>query len=94
MDQESLTISTYAPLIVMALLFYFLLYRPHKNEQKKHHAMLETLKKGSRVMTAGGIYGEVVAVDDQKVRLQVADNVEIEVALAAISADVSSKKES
>ena len=56
--------------------------------------MLETLKKGSRVMTAGGIYGEVVAVDDQKVRLQVADNVEIEVALAAISADVSSKKES
>ena len=77
--------ANFAPIILMLLIFYFLLYRPQKNAQKQREAMLSSLKVGNRVITIGGIYGTIVSLTDEIVRLKVADNVEIEMARGSIN---------
>ena len=59
------TVGTWGPILIMVLIFYFLLYRPQKNEQKRRRNMLDNLKKGNRVMTIGGIYGQVTEIKDK-----------------------------
>lgn len=78
-------IANFAPIIVMLLIFYFLLYRPQKKARQERDEMLSSLKVGSRVITIGGIYGTIVGLTDEIVRLQVADNVEIEMARGSIN---------
>ena len=90
MDAETTgLVVSYGPIVFMVVLFYFLLYKPQKKEQKRRIGMLETLKKGNRVLTLGGIYGEITAIHENVIKLKIADNVEIQVARASISANVS-----
>lgn len=77
--------ANFMPIILMVLIFYFLLYRPQKKAREAHDAMLSSLKVGSRVITIGGIYGTIVSLTDEVVRLKIADNVEIEVARGSIN---------
>jgi preprotein translocase subunit YajC len=63
------------PFILMAAIFYFLLWRPQKKEQQRHQKMLEALKKGDKVITIGGIYGVVTTVGDKKISLEVAPGI-------------------
>jgi len=65
------------PLVIMFAIFYFLLIRPQQKKAKEHKALLESLKKGDQVITAGGMHGKVSAVDDTVVTLEVANNVNI-----------------
>jgi preprotein translocase subunit YajC len=67
------------PLVFMFAIFYFLLIRPQQKKAKEHRAMLETLKKGDAVVTAGGIHGKVISVEDAIVILEVAPGVNIKV---------------
>ena len=83
------TVGTWGPILIMVLIFYFLLYRPQKNEQKRRRNMLDNLKKGNRVMTIGGIYGQVTEIKDKIVKIKIAEHVEIEVARSSINANVS-----
>ena len=69
----------------MFAIFYFLLIRPQQTKQKQHQKMLESVKKGDRVLTSGGIYGSVVGVKENVVVLKIADNVKVEFAKSAIS---------
>jgi preprotein translocase subunit YajC len=64
------------PLIVVGLLFYFMLLRPERRRRNEHAAMLSNLKKNDRVITAGGIYGTVVNVNQggSDVTLKVDEN--------------------
>ena len=78
--------------VLLVVIFYFLLYRPQKRQQKKRRAMLEAIKVGSRVTTVGGIYGEIMAINEERVRLKVADNVEIEVSRSAIGNSITQEK--
>jgi len=55
-----------------------------KRKQQKVQAFLDSLKVNDRVITTGGIYGQIMKVDDQKVQLQIAEKVRIEVAKTAI----------
>ena len=90
MDAETTgLVVSYGPIVFMVVLFYFLLYKPQKKEQKRRIGMLETLKKGNRVLTLGGIYGEITAIHENVIKLKIAENVEIQVAQASISANVS-----
>ncbi len=82
-------ISTYGPIVVMILIFYFLLYRPQKSEQKRRKELLDNLHKGNKVMTVGGIYGEILEIKDNVLDLKVADKVVIKVSRAAINTNVS-----
>jgi preprotein translocase subunit YajC len=76
----------FIPLILMFAIFYFLLIRPQQKKQKEHRLMISNLKKGDRIMTAGGIYGRVTGVDETTVTVEIADKVRVKVNRANVSA--------
>jgi preprotein translocase subunit YajC len=73
-------------LIVIAFLFlYFVLVRPQKRRQLDQQRMLNEIKVGDEVVTAGGIYGEVTALEDDDVMVRIAPQLEVRVARRAIA---------
>ncbi|MFZ7128669.1 MAG: preprotein translocase subunit YajC [Desulfobacterales bacterium] len=74
------------PIILMFVIFYFLLIRPQQKRTKEHREMIGNLKKGDRVVTSGGIYGRITAIDDSTVSLEIADRVRIKLVRANIAA--------
>lgn len=66
-------------LVFMFAIFYFLLIRPQQKKAKEHRALLEALKKGDQVVTAGGMHGKVTALDDQVVTLEIAPGVNVRI---------------
>ena len=75
-------------LLAMFGFMYFLLIRPQRQQQRKHADLLSSLKPGDEVVTAGGIYGEVVQLDAERVMLEIDDDVRIAVARRAIASVV------
>ena len=75
----------FVPYLFIAVIFYFLLIAPMRKRQKALSAMVDSLKKGDRIVTSGGIYGEIAGVDGDTVILKVADNVRIKLAKSAIA---------
>jgi len=71
-------------LIAIFAIFYFLLIRPSQVKQKQHLEMLKNIKKGDKVVTQGGIHGEVVKIKDKVFHLKIADKTEIVVEKSAI----------
>lgn len=67
----------FAPFILMGLVFYFMLYRPQKRQEKARNEMLAAVKRGEKVVTIGGIHGVVTQIGENTVTLQVADKVEM-----------------
>lgn len=76
----------FLPMVFIFVIFYFLLIAPMRKKQKKTQEMLATLKKGDEVITSGGIFGRITAMDDERgfVILQVSDNAKIKVLRSAI----------
>jgi preprotein translocase subunit YajC len=74
----------FVPFALVLAIFYFIILLPMKRKQQKIQAFLESLKIGDRVITTGGIYGQITRVGDQSVQLQIADKIRIEVAKAAV----------
>jgi preprotein translocase subunit YajC len=72
-------------LVAMLVLMYFLLIRPQRAQQRKAQDMLSALKPGDEIITIGGIYADVIEVEDDKVVLEIAEDVHIEVARRAIA---------
>jgi preprotein translocase subunit YajC len=68
----------FLPFLLVFVIFYFLLIRPQSKRQQALQKMIEGLKRGDRVLTSGGMYGEVLDLKDKTVVLKVADNVKIE----------------
>jgi preprotein translocase subunit YajC len=73
------------PIPIIFAIFYFLLLAPMKKRQKQLQKMVETLKKGDKVVTNGGIFGEVAAIEGSIVHLKIADSVRIRVLKSAIA---------
>jgi preprotein translocase subunit YajC len=73
--------SSFLPLILIFVIFYFLLIRPQSKKAKEHKQMLENIKKGDKIMTNGGIYGLIEDIDGDTVTLKVGikDDVKIKV---------------
>ncbi|GAV19120.1 preprotein translocase subunit YajC [Mariprofundus micogutta] len=67
------------PLLLIMVIFYFLLIRPQQKKLKDHRNMVDSLKKGDKVMTGGGIYGRITAVNDDTVKVEIASGVIIKV---------------
>ncbi len=72
-------LTAFVPLILMFAIFYFLLIRPQQKKAKEHQNMINSVKKGDRVITSGGIHGRITAVDDTTITLEVAEKVRIKV---------------
>ena len=76
---ESSGIGQFIPLILIFVIFYFFLIRPQQKKVKEHKAMVESLKKGDKVVTSGGSTGTISRViDNDKVEVEMADNVTVE----------------
>ena len=80
------SVTTFLPFIIMFAVLYFVMIRPQQKRQKEVKEMIEGLKKGDEVVTAGGILGRVAKVTDTHVRLEIAPGVEIVVQKNAITA--------
>ena len=77
--------------IMLALIFlvmWFFMIRPQRKQQKELEAMRNSLKKGDKIITAGGIYGIVAEVDERTVLMKVDDNVKIRVDKTSIQKDM------
>lgn len=77
-------IQLFMPFIIVIGVFYFMVIRPQQKQQKQRREMLDALKKGDRVVTIGGIYGEITLLKEDYVTLKVADKVEIKVRRSGI----------
>ena len=77
MDQG---IGQFIPLILIFVIFYFFLIRPQQKKVKEHKLMVESLKRGDKVVTSGGIVGTVERIiDNEKVEVLISENVKVEV---------------
>ena len=78
----------YQPIIMLVLMFaifYFLLIRPQQKKAKQHRELIEALKTGDNVITAGGIHGKVTAVQEDVLTIEVATGVKIKVSRSSIA---------
>jgi len=77
---DSAGIGQFIPLILIFVIFYFFLIRPQQKKVKEHKAMVESLKRGDKVVTSGGITGTVERlIDNDKVEVEIAENVKVEI---------------
>jgi preprotein translocase subunit YajC len=86
MDTNFLT--TVAPFIFIFAIMYFLLIRPQQQRMKQHKLMVENVRRGDTVVTAGGIVGKVTKVgqpEDPEITVEIADNVQIRVIKSTLS---------
>jgi preprotein translocase subunit YajC len=80
-----------APLVLLFAIFYFLLIRPQQQRAKQHQAMVNAVRRGDSVVTAGGLVGRVAKVkDDGEILVEIADNVQVRVVKSTLS-DVRSR---
>ena len=75
----------FVPIILIFAIFYFLLLAPMRRRQKALAKTIEELKRGDRVVTTGGFYGEVVSIEGGDLMLKLADNVKVRVTKAAVA---------
>lgn len=73
------------PFVLIFVIFWFLLIAPARRRQKAHQKMLDELKRGDRVVTNGGLHGEVAAIEEAVVFLKIADNVKVRVSRSAVA---------
>jgi len=82
----------FSTLLMFALIigiFYFMILRPQQKRQKERQKLLEALKKGDKVITAGGMYGTIAGIDEKTVLVQVADNVKMKFERSSITSVIS-----
>jgi len=75
----------FLPLAIIMVIFYVLLILPAQRRQKKTQTMLSALKTGDKVVTTGGLYGTIVALDGDAVQLRIAEQVKVKVARSAVA---------
>jgi preprotein translocase subunit YajC len=83
-------------LIMMAVIFgifYFIMIRPQQKKVKEHKKMVEELKKGDRVITAGGIYGTVENLSTDTLTIKIAEGVKIKITRGSIATVVKGEEE-
>lgn len=74
----------FVPFVLVLGIFYFIILLPMKRKQKKVQEFLDSLKVGDRIITTGGLHGQITRLGQDSVQLQVADKVRVEVSKAAV----------
>jgi len=73
------------PLVLIFVIFYFLLIRPQQKRAKEHKNMIESLKKGDKIVSSGGIYGIIEAVGTNTVTVKIGENVKVKLGKAYVA---------
>jgi len=83
-------LATWGILIPLFLIMYLMLIRPQRKKQKEHDKMVGELKKGDKVVTSGGMFGSIFAIQDEqnKVVLKIANEVKVEMLKSSIAGKV------
>jgi preprotein translocase, YajC subunit len=72
-------------LVGFIAIFYFLLWRPQQKRAKEHKNLIENLAKGDEIATGGGLMGRITKVNDDRISMEIADNVEVQVQKQAVA---------
>lgn len=79
---------SFLPMILIFVAFYFLLIAPQRKKQKQHEKMIQSLEKGAKVKTVGGMFGTITGVKDDCFVIRIAENVKVEISKEAVSAKI------
>ena len=74
----------FLPIVGMVVIFWFLIIRPQMRQQKAHREKVAGVKKGDQVITAGGLLGKVIKVDDQYAEIEIAQGVRVKAVKSTI----------
>ena len=83
----------YIFILVLLVGMWFLLIRPQRRRQMESQRLLQSLAVGKEIVTAGGLYGTIMALDDDEARVKIADGVEVRIAKRAIAGVLSGDDE-
>lgn len=83
--QQPNTFAMLLPLLLIFVIMYLFMIRPQVKRQKTHQQMLAALAKGDKIVTSGGIYGEIDSIKEESVVIRVAEKTKIEVLKTAIA---------
>ena len=75
----------FIPLVLILGVFWFLIIRPQQKKQKAHQLMVDSLNKGDKVVTNGGIFGTIVKVGEDRITLEIASKVQINIERQQVS---------
>ena len=78
-------INAVLPFFLMGGIFYFMLWKPQKKQQQERQNLLNTKKKGDKIITIGGIYGTITDISERTVKVEVAEGVEVTMVRSAVS---------
>ncbi len=82
---EANPIATFLPLVLIFVVFYFFIIRPQRKKEDDRKSMIEGVKKGDKVITIGGLYGNVTQIDESSLLVQVDTNTKLRVEKNAIA---------
>ncbi|MEA3418379.1 MAG: preprotein translocase subunit YajC [Campylobacterota bacterium] len=68
-------VAQFLPLIILFAIFYFLIIRPQQKQQKAHREMLDSLAKGDKIVTTGGLMAEIVKTEEDFIKIKLNDSV-------------------
>ena len=81
-------IMNFLPIILIVVVFYFFMIRPQMKKTKLEKQFKESIKKGDKVVTIGGVHGKIIEVQEKTFILEIADDIKVKIEKSAISADV------
>ncbi len=81
--------ASFLPLILIFVVFYFLLIRPQQKQAKQHQQFLDDLKTGAKIITKGGLHGQITGLDGSVVTLEIAKDIRVKISRDAISGGLS-----
>ena len=73
------------PILLLFLIFYFIIIRPQKKREAERKAMIAAVRKNDKVITAGGIHGTVLQVNDESILAEVDSNVKLRIEKSALA---------
>ncbi len=86
-------VAQFLPLIILFAIFYFLIIRPQQKQQKQHREMLDSLKKGDKIVTTGGLIAEIVKAEEDFIKIKLNDSVIVKLDRAFVSRKVEAGNE-
>jgi preprotein translocase subunit YajC len=81
-------VSSLLPFLLIILVFYFLILRPQQKRQKERQRLLESVKKGDKIITSAGIHGTVEGLEDATVLVKISDTTKVKMERSAIASIV------
>jgi preprotein translocase subunit YajC len=78
-------IAQFLPLVILFAIFYFLIIRPQQKQQQAHKEMLDSLKKGDRIVTSGGLIAEVIKPEEDFIKIKLSDNIVVKLDRAYVA---------